>query len=143
VPGVPKAMPRQLVRFAAIGVASTVAHLVLFALLRVVTGAIVANVLALLVTSVANTAANHRLTFGVTGRDGAARHQLQGLIVFGLGLGLTTGALALLGHVAPDASTAVEVAVLVAANALATVVRFVLFRSWVFRPRTQISEKPA
>ena len=143
VPGVPKAMPRQLVRFAAIGVASTVAHLVLFALLRVVAGAIVANVLALLVTSVANTAANRRLTFGVTGRDGAARHQLQGLIVFGLGLGLTTGALALLGHVAPDAGTAVEVAVLVAANALATVVRFVLFRSWVFRPRTQISEIPA
>ena len=34
-------------------------------------------------------------------------------------------------------------AVLVAANALATVVRFVLFRSWVFRPRTQISEIPA
>jgi putative flippase GtrA len=151
VPGVPRAMPRQLVRFAAIGVASTVAHLVLFALLRVVTGAIVANVLALLVTSVANTAANRRLTFGVTGRDGATRHQLQGLIVFGLGLALTTGGLALLGHVAPDASRAVELAVLVATNALATVVRFVLFRSWVFRPRTPavpaptpaISENPA
>jgi putative flippase GtrA len=144
VPGVPEAMPRQLVRFAAIGVASTVAHLLLFALLRTVTGAIVANVLALLVTSVANTAANRRLTFGVTGRDGAARHQLQGLIIFGVGLGLTTGALALLGYVAPDASRAVELATLVLANAVATAVRFVLFRSWVFRTRTvPVLETPA
>jgi putative flippase GtrA len=144
VPGVPEAMPRQLVRFAAIGVASTVAHLLLFALLRTVTGAIVANVLALLVTSVANTAANRRLTFGVTGRDGAARHQLQGLIIFGIGLGLTTGALALLGYVAPDASRVVELATLVAANAVATAVRFVLFRSWVFRTRTvPVLETPA
>ena len=35
----------------------------------------------------------------------------------------------------PDASRAVELAVLVLANAVATAVRFVLFRSWVFRPR--------
>ena len=93
----PTAMPRQLVRFAAIGVASTVAHLLLFLLFRGMMGAIAANVVALLLTSIANTAANRRLTFGVRGRDGAARHQFQGLIVFGLGLGLTTGALALLG----------------------------------------------
>ena len=64
-------------------------------------GAIAANVVALLLTSIANTAANRRLTFGVRGRDGAARHQFQGLIIFGLGLALTTGALALLGHLAP------------------------------------------
>ena len=42
-------------------------------------GAQAANVVALLVTAVANTAANRRLTFGVRGRDGAARHQVQGL----------------------------------------------------------------
>jgi len=135
VPGVPKAMPRQLVRFAAIGVASTVAHLLLFLLFRGLMGAIAANVVALLLTSVANTAANRRLTFGVRGRDGAARHQFQGLIVFGLGLGLTTGALALLGHLVPGASQAVELGVIVLANAAATVLRFLLFRIWVFRPR--------
>jgi putative flippase GtrA len=150
VPGVPGAMPRQLVRFAVIGVASTVANLALFALLRTVTGAIAANVLALLVISVANTAANRRLTFGVRGRDGAARHQMQGLVVVALGLGLTTGALALLGAVAPDASRVVELTVIVLANAVATALRFVLFRSWVFRPRPtpvpaipQISESTA
>jgi putative flippase GtrA len=138
VPGVPTAMPRQLVRFAAIGVASTVAHLLLFLLFRGMMGAIAANVVALLLTSIANTAANRRLTFGVRGRDGAARHQFQGLIIFGLGLGLTTGALALLGYLAPAASQAVELGVIVAANAAATVLRFVLFRAWVFRPRTTL-----
>ena len=139
VPGVPTAMPRQLVRFAAIGVASTLAHLLLFLLFRGVMGAIAANVVALLITSIVNTAANRRLTFGVRGREGAGWHQLQGLLVFGLGLGLTTGALALLGYVVPDASRAVELAVIVLANAAATVLRFVLFRVWVFRPGTALA----
>jgi putative flippase GtrA len=116
----------------------------LYLLFRGVLGAIAANVVALLITTVANTAANRRLTFGVTGRDGAARHQFQGLIVFGIGLGLTTGALALLGHVAPDAGQAVELAAILLANAVATAVRFVLFRSWVFRARTvPVLETPA
>ncbi|MBW0107030.1 bifunctional glycosyltransferase family 2/GtrA family protein [Pseudonocardia sp. KRD291] len=133
VPGVPRAMPFQLARFAAIGVASTLANLVLFVALRGLMGAIAANVLALLICAVANTAANRRFTFGVRGRDGAAVHQFQGLIVFGIGLGLTTAALALLGALVPEAHQAAEVVTIVVANAVATVVRFVLFRSWVFR----------
>jgi hypothetical protein len=55
--------------------------------------------------------------------------------VFALGLGLTSGALALLGAWWPGASQAVELTVLVAANLLATVLRFVAFRSWIFRGR--------
>lgn len=66
--------------------ASTLAYIAIFALLRVVTGAQAANLLALLITATGNTAANRRLTFGVTGRHGAGRHQVQGLVVFGLGL---------------------------------------------------------
>ncbi|NMI00589.1 bifunctional glycosyltransferase family 2/GtrA family protein [Pseudonocardia acidicola] len=133
VAGVPRGMTGQLARFAAIGVASTVAHLLLFVLLRAAMGAIAANVIALLITSVANTAANRRLTFGVRGRTGAARHQFQGLIVFGLGLGLTTGALALVGIWLPGAGRIAELTALVVANGLATVLRFVLFRAWIFR----------
>jgi putative flippase GtrA len=102
-------------------------------LLRAVLGPLLANVLALLVTAVGNTAANRRITFGVHGRRYAARHQVQGLIVLGIGLGVTSGALALLGQLAPTAGRPVEVAVLVVANALATVARFLLFRNWVFR----------
>jgi putative flippase GtrA len=100
-------------------------------------------VLALLATTIANTAANRRLTFGVRGRAGSARHQVQGLAVFGIGLGLTNGALALLGHLVPDASRPVELVALVVANAVATVVRFVLFRVWVFRTPARPTETSA
>ena len=53
--------------------------------------------------------------------------------MFGLGLALTSGALAALHAWLPAASQAVELLVLVVANALATVLRFVAFRSWIFR----------
>jgi hypothetical protein len=55
-----------------------------------------ANLLALLITAVADTAANRRLTFGIRGTDRAGRHQAHGLVVFGIGLTLTSGSLALL-----------------------------------------------
>jgi len=126
-------MTGQLVRFAVIGVLSTLSHVGLYVLLRGVLGPIPANVAALLLTAVGNTEANRRLTFGVRGRAGVARHQIQGLAVLGLGIALTTGALAVLGQWAPGAGRLVEITVLVAANALATVLRFVAFRSWVFR----------
>jgi len=118
----------QVARFTLIGVASTIAYVVLFLLLRTVMSAQAANVASLLVTAVANTAANRRLTFGISGRTDAARHQVKGLIAFGLGLALTSGALAALGH----ASRLAEVSVLIAANLVATVIRFLLYRHWVF-----------
>ena len=54
-----------------------------------------ANFLALLTTAVANTAANRRFTFGIAGGSEVARHHFEGLLVFGIGLALTSGALAL------------------------------------------------
>jgi len=86
VPGVPTRLARQVVRFAAVGVASTLAYLVLFLLLRAPLGAQGANLTALLGTAVANTAANRRLTFGIRGLRHTARSQLEGVTVFGLGL---------------------------------------------------------
>jgi putative flippase GtrA len=128
---VPAGLAGQLVRFGAIGVASTLAYLALFALLRGPLGAQGANLLALLLTAVANTWANRRLTFGITGRRHAARHQAQGLLVFGIGLALTSGSLALLHAAAPGASRMIELAVLVVANLAATLLRFVLLRLWM------------
>ena len=66
LPGVPVSLARQSLRFAAIGVLSTLAYLLLFLLARPM-GAQAANLFALLVTAVANTAANRRFTFGVRG----------------------------------------------------------------------------
>ncbi|MBB5873875.1 putative flippase GtrA [Allocatelliglobosispora scoriae] len=123
---------RQVVRFGLVGVASTLAYLVLFALARPVLGAQGANFAALAVTAVANTAANRRLTFGIRGSADALRHQAQGMLIFVLGLVVTSGSLGLLHALAPDPSRSTELAVLIAANLTATLLRFTLLRSWVF-----------
>ncbi|MFD6717718.1 glycosyl transferase [Micromonospora sp. TSRI0369] len=124
---VPPGLPRQLVRFAAVGVASTLAYLLLFLLARGPLGAQPANLLALLLTAVANTAANRRLTFGVSGRRHAGRHHLQGLLAFALGLALTSGSLATL-HATTTPARLLELTVLVVANLAATALRFLLLR---------------
>jgi putative flippase GtrA len=133
VPGVPAGLVGQLLRFATIGVLSTLAYLALFVALRGVVAAQPANLVALLLTAVANTAANRRITFGIRGGPGAGRAQLQGLVVFGLGLALTSGTLALLHAATAAPARSTEVVALVVANALATLLRFVLLRGWVFR----------
>jgi putative flippase GtrA len=132
-PGVPAGLTRQLVRFAAIGVVSTVAYLLLFLLLRDPLGAQGANALTLLITAIANTALNRRFTFGIIGRQRKTRQQLQGLIVFGLALGLTSGTLAVAHAMYSAPPAAVELALLVAAQVAATLMRFLLLRRWVFR----------
>jgi putative flippase GtrA len=140
VPGVPDSLARQAIRFGVVGVLSTLAYLLLFMLVRPL-GAQPANLLALLVTAVANTTANRRFTFGVSG-DGAARQQMQGLVVFALGLALTSGSLALLTDLVTHPARVLELSVLVAANLAATVLRFVLFREWVFARRTSSVTSP-
>jgi len=129
-PGGPNArgLALQVARFTVIGVASTIAYVALFLLFRLAIPAQAANVVSLLLTAVANTAANRRLTFGISGRSNAARHQVKGLIAFGLGLALTSGSLAVLGQ----AGRLTEICVLLAANLVATVIRFLLYRYWVF-----------
>nr|WSS70113.1 bifunctional glycosyltransferase family 2/GtrA family protein [Streptomyces sp. NBC_01175] len=135
VPGVPHGLARQLAGFCVVGGLSTLVYLALYSLFRLGFGPQFANAAALLVSAVANTAANRRLTFGVRGRGGAVRHQAQGLVVFAIGLALTSGSLAALGTASGSASHGTELAVLIAANLAATVLRFLLFRAWVFPDR--------
>ncbi len=129
---VPGGLARQLLGFCVVGALSTLFYLLLYSGFRVFTGSQAANALALLVSAVANTAANRRLTFGVRGRSGAVRHQAQGLVVFGIGLVLTSGSLAALAAASSDPAHSTELAVLIAANLAATVLRFLLLRAWVF-----------
>jgi putative flippase GtrA len=131
VPGVAPTLAHQAVRFSAVGILSTLAYLLLFLALRAPLGAQVANFTALLITAIANTAANRAFTFGVRGA-GAGRHQVQGLAVFALGLALTSGSLAVLSALSAHPARAVELSVLIAANLAATALRFVLLRQWVF-----------
>ncbi|WP_405554523.1 glycosyltransferase [Streptomyces sp. NBC_01171] len=132
---VPKGLARQLVGFCVVGGLSTLFYLLLYSGFRQFGGSQAANALALLLSALANTAANRRLTFGVRGRGGAVRHQAQGLVVFAIGLALTSGSLAALDAATTNPGHTTEIAVLVVANLAATVLRFLLFRAWVFPDR--------
>jgi putative flippase GtrA len=125
----------QAMRFAGVGVLSTITYLLLYVVLRGSTTAQIANISALLVTTVANTAVNRRFTFAVRGRRSVIRHQVQALAVFGAAMALTSGSLALVSALVVHPPRLLEVSVLVLANLMATVLRFVLLRNWVFRLR--------
>ena len=130
----------QVARFAGIGVVSTLAYIALFAVLRGALAPQAANALALLVTAVLNTAANRHFTFAIRHGRHMLRHQLQGLIVFGLALALTSGTLAGLHGLVAQPARLLEIAVLTFANLLATVLRFTLLRAWVFNARRAAPE---
>jgi glycosyltransferase involved in cell wall biosynthesis len=121
-----------LARFVAIGGVSTLGYALLFLVFAALIGSAAGSALALVVTALANTAANRRLTFGVTGRTGLARQHLAGLAVFVIALGLTSGALAVLHALDPHPARLLEAAVLVIASLGATVTRYSAFATWVF-----------
>lgn len=125
----------KLLRFAAIGVVSTIAYAVLFLLLRGPVGPAWANGLALAITAVGNTQANRHFTFGIRGNEDLARHHAGGAVVFVLTLGLTSIALAVMHGIDPNPPRAIELGVLVAASVAATVSRFIALRTWVFAKR--------
>jgi putative flippase GtrA len=128
VPGVPHGMVGQLVRFAIVGIVSTLAYALLYLVLHAAMGAQAANLVALLLTAIANTTANRAFTFGVRGRSGVTRHQVHGLLVFAFGLAITSGSLLALHRFDPTVSKEFELSVLVVANLVATSVRFVALR---------------
>ena len=129
------AMATPVARFVAIGAMSTVVYALLFLVLAGAVGSAVASAVALALTAIGNTAANRRLTFGIRGRDGLARQQAAGFLVFVLALGLTNGALSVLHDLDAHPPRLLEAAVLVLATLAATVTRYVALSSWVFRRR--------
>ena len=132
----PSGLTGQVGRFVSIGIVSTAAYVVLYGGLRIVLTAVASNAIALFVTAVGNTAANRRLTFGVRGRASMLRDQIAGLGAFAIALVITTGAVIALAVVAPHASRWVEIVVVVVANVLATIVRFVVLRAAIAPNRT-------
>jgi putative flippase GtrA len=132
-PTVDATLGQYVVRFASIGAVSTVVFAALFALLFDPLGPVLADVVALIVCSFANTAANRRLTFSLRGRAGRTRHYAAAAALSLLPLVLTLGALGMLAAFDVTSLPAVLVA-LTAANGVATVARFGLLRRWVFRP---------
>lgn len=120
----PRGLVGQLVSFGVVGVVSTIAYYVIYLLCRLVMGPQISNLVSLLTTQIWNTSANRRHTFGLRSREGMVKHQLSGLLAFGVGLLLTSGSLWALHHWSPGVSRWVEVLVLL----VATLVRFVTLR---------------
>jgi len=135
IAAVPARLRSQLVRFTAVGVMSTLAYAALYWMLRGLLSPFGSNTVALVVTAIVNTAANRRFTFGVRGTSGLLRDHAGGLVAFLVALVLTNAAIGGLELVKPPPSLAVEIATLTAANAIATIVRFVLLRMLLFHLR--------
>ncbi|MBN6033891.1 bifunctional glycosyltransferase family 2/GtrA family protein [Amycolatopsis sp. 195334CR] len=126
------ALSWQLLSFAIVGAISTVATLTLYAIFREWMPLLLANLAALTLTTLFNTEANRRYTFAGR-RHSTGRVHFQGIIVFALYYGFTSGALLLLHWLAPDASRLLELTVLLVSSILGTTGRFLLLRNWVFR----------
>jgi putative flippase GtrA len=137
----PVGMAQQLPRFATVGALSVFAHFLLFLWLRTMMPSLGANALAMLITTIANTAAHRRFTFGVRGAADAIRHQLEAGVDFLVGLTISSGSLLALHAFWVGASLKVELAVLYSVIALGTLGRFLLLRG-VFNPH-RIRHKPA
>lgn len=122
----------EAARFAVVGAVSTALHWAGFLLLLTAgLTAQFANLMALSVATVYNTAANRSWTFGAVGKAGAVRNQVQGILVFALTWLLTAATLGFLGVVSPDAGPGVSTVAVALAGAMATVAKFGAFRRWM------------
>ena len=124
---------RQPLMFAAIGVLSTIAYVLIYAALREIASAHVSNLLALAITTLANTQANRHFTFGVRGRAGLFADHLGGLAAFGVALAISSASISLLQLTVGAPGVGLEIAVLGFGNVIAAITRFVLLRLWLER----------
>jgi glycosyltransferase involved in cell wall biosynthesis len=128
-----QATAEQLWRFAGVGVISTLGYLLLLVAWRPMVGLLTANVLALAICTLMNTAAHRELSRSMHGTAGAGRLLGVASGLFSVSLVLTTSAL-LGAHLVAPASLALALVAVTAANAAAAVLRFAILRAWVFRP---------
>ena len=124
----------ELLRFAGVGLVSTLAYLLMFVLLEPLIGAYPANIVAIIGCSLGNTAA-HRGMAGTVRHGLDRRHRLSvSAALLGVSLSFTTVALAVTRAFGIDALAPELVAVTVA-NVAAAAFRFAILRTWIFRPR--------
>jgi putative flippase GtrA len=131
----------ELLRFAGVGLVSTLAYVVLFVLLESRIDTYAANVIALVGCTLGNTA-THR------GMAGTVRHGLDrfhrvvvGAALLAVSLVFTTLALMITRMIGIDA-LATELLGVTVANVAAAAFRFAMLRTWVFRPRFGTHLKP-
>ena len=132
----------ELLRFAGVGLVSTLAYAGLFAGLEPAMGSYAANTVAIGLCSLGNTAAHRGMADSA--RHGLDRNHrlLTAGALFGVSLSFSTAALAATRAVGLT-SLAPELCAVTAANIGAAVIRFAILRSWIFRPEFGAHLSPA
>lgn len=120
----------QLVRFALTGGLASTVQVLVFVLLAPV-GTHVANVVAWTASTALANELHRRRTFRAGGRISWFAAQWEGGGLSLVGLGLTTGALALLQSTTPDAAVPVQALLVLFVNTTVGVARFLALR-WAF-----------
>jgi glycosyltransferase involved in cell wall biosynthesis len=123
-------------RYAGVGILSTLAYLLSFFLLRASLGTYGANVVALALSTVGNTIAHLRFTFGPKSGMGTRQATFAGALAFATGVALTTLALGIEALLGTTSASAEVVAILVGIVS-AAFVRLTLFRASAYRVHTQ------
>jgi putative flippase GtrA len=121
-----------LMRFAGVGVLSTLGYLFLFIAWRPLLGAFGANAVAMAIATLFNTAVHWELTRGRDGPPRATRVAAIGSALFLISVGCTTLGLVVAQLLTGGALVAQLIAITLA-NVFAALFRFTALRSWIFR----------
>ena len=131
----------QLLRFAGVGVVSTLGYLLLFIALRPLIGPLGANAVAMAIATLVNTAVHRELSRSTDGKARRGRLFAVAGGQYAISLGLTTLGLLVAQWLAPGAVLPELVAISVA-NLIAAVFRFAVLRGWIFRPEGSTRADP-
>jgi glycosyltransferase involved in cell wall biosynthesis len=131
----------QLLRFAGVGVVSTLGYLFLFVAWRPLIGAFGANAVAMAIATLFNTAVHRELSSTTDGQSRRGRLLAVAGGAYALSLAFTTLGLVVAQWVAPGALVPELVAITVA-NVVAAVFRFAVLRAWIFRPGARPGADP-
>ncbi len=123
----------QLLRFAGVGVISTLGYLFLFIAWRPVLGDFGSNALALAICTLFNTAVHRELARSMPGARHQGRFAAVSAGLFAISLLLTSLGL-MAAHALSGSSLLVALIAVTVANAVAAVLRFAILRAWIFRP---------
>jgi glycosyltransferase involved in cell wall biosynthesis len=123
----------QLLRFAGVGVVSTLGYLFLFVAWRPLVGPIGANAVAMAIATLFNTAVHRELSHTADGQARRGRLYAVAGGLYAVSFAFTTLGLLVAQLVVPGALLP-ELVAITLANLVAAVFRFAVLRAWIFRP---------
>jgi putative flippase GtrA len=128
----------ELMRFAGVGVLSTLGYLCLLAAFRPVAGVFAANAIALALCTLVNTSVHRELAGDPEGSP--TRWQFFAIATGLYLISVTLTTLALMGaHVVLPGSLVLAFGGVTVASAGASILRFSILRAWVFRPQAPVT----